>query len=195
MHKTIEELYNAHEHLIKITIDRKYNSTSFRKIHGISFEDLKQYGRIGLYEACRTFDPNKNSSFQSHAINHINWMIRNESKADSLRGETKWTTKVINCDSFDRLVSTEDGEPTSVYDLEGKEEIGYFNVNEEEKINFILNKIRENVSGRVAEIIELRMQDYSITEVATILNISHQGVRSVLDRYSDRVKDLIDTYK
>lgn len=195
MHQTIDELYNSHEHLIKITIDKNYSSPSFRRLHCITTDDLNQYGRIGLYEACRTFDPKKNSSFRTYAINHINWMIKNESKADSLRGASKWSTKVINCDSFDRVISGVDGELINIYDLQGREEVGYFNINEEEKINFLLNKIREEVSVRAAEILELRIQGHSVVEVAKILGVAHQGISAVLIRHSEKIKDLINKYK
>lgn len=194
--QTIEELYESHEHLIDITINRNYNSTAFQKLHGITTDDLRQYGRIGLFEACRTYDKYKSTSFQTYAINCINWRIKDESKVDSLRSLSNWTNETYDCDSLDTtLCSDANGEPINMYEVIGQYEEGYFNINEQEQLNFLINKIREQVSSRVADIIELRLQDYNVTEIADILNISHQGVSSVLKRHSNRIKDIVEAYK
>lgn len=194
--QTIEELYNSHEHLIGITVNRNYSSPAFKRLHCLTNDDLYQFGRIGLFEACKTYDKYKSTSFTTYAINCINWRIKDESKVDSLRNISNWTNQTYDCDSLDTTVRIDmNGEPVNMYEFIGQYEEGYFDVNEEGQLSFLIDKIREQVSSRVADIIELRLQDYNVTEIADILDISHQGVSSVLKRHSNRIKDIIESYK
>lgn len=79
----LEMLFKKHMKLARITLYKvfpKPRSTARRK--GLDIEDMYQYAYTGLWKACISYDPEKGTSFRTHAINHIRWHLIEKAKRE-----------------------------------------------------------------------------------------------------------------
>jgi RNA polymerase sigma factor (sigma-70 family) len=72
-----EELqFEEYEYLVAVTVHKMYaNPRSYAKSKGLEFDDLMQYGRYGLLDACRTWEQKQLGTFKNFAIRNIRWSI------------------------------------------------------------------------------------------------------------------------
>lgn len=178
------KLYNKHEKLIYATIHRRFNNPHFLELHGLTFDDLKQYGRLGLYRACQEYDSTKGTKFSSFAISNIVWSINVEAKRDSLGSVRRSTFDLSGNTSLDEELS--DGEE-NLYDFIGVEESEYERV----MIDSLLKSIGQNISKKLAEMISMRMDGYTFQEIGDHMGCSQQNVRGTILRNRDKVEDLL----
>jgi len=183
----IMKLYNQHEHLISTTIYRKFGNKSYRILHGLDKDDLMQYGRIGLYNACKSFDESKTPSFRNHAIRNIEWSIMNESKRDSLTSITQKTNDIADRISFDAEYATLDGEACTLYDIVESSENGFNEVEWE----LSMEALEETLSERVRDIVDMRMKGYNNVEIAEQMCISRQRVDTILKKNKDKIMEVL----
>ena len=121
--KQAEKLYSEYEDLIVPTIYRQFPlHKEFIAVHGLEMDDLIQYGRIGLYRACKNFDDSKGKSMRSHAIDNIIWKINDELTKDSLNNVDNKSLVLLDKNSLDTKFSTEESEDLYLHDVVGKEE-------------------------------------------------------------------------
>src|SRR5699024_5859000 len=70
------ELYDKHTHLIERTLYALLGQPhSVAHSKSMEYEDLLQYARMGLWEACISYDSSK-SQFETYTINHIRWSVQ-----------------------------------------------------------------------------------------------------------------------
>lgn len=186
-----DKLYKENEHLIDITIRKNYSNRRFLDLHGLTNEELIQSGRIGLHKACQTYSNKKGVSFQTHAINCIKWTINDESKRDALNSNRKWTFDLANKVSLDMELEHSDNVTVNLYDLVGEVDRGYEEVEDEEKIERVLDSIKEKVSEKAAEIVKLKLDGLSNVQVAKELGVTHQNVSLILRTHRDRIRKYI----
>lgn len=185
------QLYNENKMLIHKTIHMKFNNPEFLELHGITKEELVQSGRIGLYKACQDYDESKGTKFSTHAINNIKWAISVETKRDSLGSIGKWTFDLVDRVSFDKNIEGNDDVAMNLYDLVGLDDIGYFEVEEQEKVEHLLTLIENNVSERAGQIARLKMQGLSNMEIGEMLGVTHQNISSILRTHKKKIVALI----
>lgn len=80
----IEQLYEDYEKLVYSTAYKRYGNPNYRDAHGLEMDDILQFGRMGLFRACKTHDSSGEATFATHAIRNIVWSINTESKLYSL---------------------------------------------------------------------------------------------------------------
>jgi hypothetical protein len=92
-----DELIAAHEHLVPITVRRRYMSLLSPRY---SFEDACQEGWIGLRHAALTHDPDV-CTFQSHAINRIRKaVVRGAGRVEGIDSRRGRPRKVLSLDEL-----------------------------------------------------------------------------------------------
>lgn len=189
--ETYDKLYQQHEHLIDITIRKNFNNPKFLELHGITRDEIKQSGRIGLHKACETYDESKGSSFKTYAIDLIKWTISDEGKRDSLGRSTKWTFELANKVSFDKDLDHSDEVIINLYDIVGEEDQGFSEIEEDDHINFLLKRIEKKTSERVWQIVQLKLEGYTNEQAADVLGVTHQNVSALLRKYKGQITELI----
>jgi RNA polymerase sigma factor (sigma-70 family) len=71
-----EELFEDHVHLAKVTVHRMFaNPVKFAESKHLEIEDLYQYARLGLWDACKTWQDKPIGSFKGYAIRNMRWSI------------------------------------------------------------------------------------------------------------------------
>lgn len=182
-----DELYNENEKLIYQTVYKKYNNKKFLQFHGLSEDDQIQFGRIGLWEAIETYDPNRNTAFQTHAINRIKGRIQMETRKDSLSNKNNSTLETIEKMSFDSPIHNEHDETMTLGDVL----VSPDNAIEEMEIQMAIDSLEGKVSDNLLKIIRLRMQDKTDREIAKELGISFQRVSKILVDNREKLRGLL----
>jgi RNA polymerase sigma factor (sigma-70 family) len=71
-----EKLFEEYEYLVSVTLHKMFaNPSSYAKSKGLELDDLIQYGRYGLLDACRSWEQKQLGSFRNFAIRNIRWSI------------------------------------------------------------------------------------------------------------------------
>lgn len=186
--KQAEKLYFECEKYIEQTIQRRYpNRKSFVATHGLDEDDLIQYGRIGLYRACKTFNPTKGKSMQNYAIQSIIWMINDELTKDSLNNVDNKSLILLDKNSLDNKFSAENGEDLYLHDVIGEEDGGYKDIDEKS----ILESLADRLPEQLFKVVEMRYQGHTFTEIGEALGVTAQYCSALLKRNKSNVSELI----
>jgi DNA-directed RNA polymerase specialized sigma subunit len=71
-----EQLFEEYSYLIPITLHKMYDSPkNIAKSKHLEYDDLLQFGRYGLMNACRTWESKKLGTFRNFCIRNIKWEI------------------------------------------------------------------------------------------------------------------------
>lgn len=181
----INQLYEENEVLVYSTVQKRFDSEAFRKAHMLSRDEIIQFGRMGLFQACKTYDKTKGSVFQTYAINNIIWSIKNESRRYSLCSINDSSLELIDRISMEDSLSGQISGET-LHDIIESRENGFTEL--EDKL--FIESVRENISERLANTLELRMKGLTFEEIADSLGISKQAVESHLRRNRKKVVNM-----
>lgn len=184
----IQRLFDEHETLVYATVEKRFNSQSFRNAHILTKDDLHQYGRLGLLHACRTYDKNRNTKFRSYAISNIAWSISVESKRDSLSNRTTENFDLVDRVSLDEeLENDSDAAANTLHDIVESYELGY----EEVEFNDLLDNMRRELPEALVKIVEMRLDGYVYVDIAKALGVTQQAVRQRLMTNKSKIVDLL----
>lgn len=178
-------LIERYRHLVSITINKKYNAENFRNLHGIEFDELEQFGLIGLSKAIEQFEQGKNKNFQTFAISHIAYSISNMTKKYSINS-TGYSYDLQNKVSLDLPVD-------NIYGQKVRDEVdnkisktGYSYEDLENKI--LVEEMLKKLPPHVGEIIQMRLGGMTLQEIANVRGVTHQSIRQTLVYHEPRIK-------
>lgn len=173
----INQIYEDNEVLVYSTVQKRFDSEAFRRVHMLSRDEITQFGRMGLWNACRTYDESKGAAFQTYAIDSIIWSVLTESRRYSLCNTNNSSLELVNRVSMDdSLVSQPKGE--TLHDIIESREDGFSKFEDES----FIQSVKDNISERLANTLKLRMQGLTYEEIANDLGITKQAVESHLRR-------------
>lgn len=188
---TPKELYDKYEYLVPITVGKNFPSETYREAHMLDLDDIYQFGRIGLYEACQKYDVKRGKSFRNFAIDSIIWKIKNESKKYSLRSINTYSNELVDNVSLNTVVSDSSGAECYLQDTIEENVDLIENLHEE----FKLQELKENSSSNLYKTVIMRIQGYTFEEIADDLGITKQRVHSLLNRNKGNIMDLLGLSK
>ena len=183
-----EKLYHEYEKYILPTIYKQYPLyKSFAATHGLELDDLIQYGRVGLYKACKSFNRTGDYKMKGHAIQNIIWAINVELKKDSLNNIDNKSLVLLDKNSLDLPVSSENGEELCLHDVIGEEENGYVEI----EANNILHSLGNKLPEQLFKVVEMRYKGHTFKEIGAELGVSDRYCHALLNRNKSIVSDLI----
>lgn len=181
------ELYYEHEKFIEATVLKRFNSPAFWELHGFTKDDLIQHGRIGLFEACKTYDSSKETSFRTYAISKIYWNISNECKKESLSKKKGWTFDTVERTSFDRAVDDSEGDVFTLHDTLASEGDDFYDVEMKQAIDNVLSSL----TPRAAEVVKLKLEGFNDVQISNKIGISKQRVGQHLSKNKEKIKSIL----
>lgn len=183
-----EKLYFEYEKYIGATIYKKFPlHKSFLAVHGLDEDDLFQYGKMGLYRACKSFNPTKGKSMRNHAIQSIIWMINDELPKDSLNNVDNKSLILLDKKSLNLIVSEENGEELSLNDVIGEEDSGYNDI----EVDDLIESLEGSINQRLFQIVKMKYKGYTFQEIGIELGVTSQACDQMLKRNELKLKSLL----
>lgn len=164
-----EQLFERYKPMVT-SIARKYY------LIGGDKEDLLQEGWMGFFRAMRQFDEHKNDNFGQYA--HL--LVERE-MIDAIRRANSNKNQVLSNSVFvdnDDMLSSEDLIENDVL---------YFETSKD-----IFDHIKNALSDRETRVLELYLQGYNYTDIASILETTPKSIDNTLTRVKNKLKSLKD---
>lgn len=193
---TEDELFEEHKKLITITIKRKLsNYPVFTAQHGLNYDDLHQFGRVGLLKAIRNYDITKGASFRTYAINTIYGTILSQARKNSLYNTGTQTFDLSGDVSMNDIVGQDKytGADIERQDFIADEKNAFEEIEDNIYIEQMLDKIKADPSipERVYEVIQHKLSGKSVVSIAKLLGVSRQALEGQLERHQHKIYNAI----
>lgn len=180
----MELIINKYQPVIKYIANRKLKIASNL---GLDISDLYQEGMIGLIEAMRDFKDIKGVTFYTFANLCIDRKINS-----ALTRNNRDRDKILNSSvSLDKKIADSDRSLLEV--LSPTNNITPLNeIIEHESDEELYTKIKEKLSKFEKEVFDLKIKNYSYSEIEKKLDVSSKIVYSAMRRIKDKIKLVID---
>lgn len=174
-----ELLYNKYKPLIVAQAAKMYKYTSHC---GIEINDLIQEGMLGFSYAINSYDETKNASFYTYAMTCVERKIISAiTKAN--RQKNKFLNESISFDvtlddeskQFDKLLSDDSYNPEKII-------LG------DEQQNELLEVANRVLSDYEYKVFELKLNQFTYTEIAKILEKTPKAIDNTLQRIKNKIK-------
>lgn len=180
----IVQLHNGNQS-VETYLLNKYKGLVLKKAHamflaGGETEDLIQEGMIGLFQAVRDYQPDKNTLFSTFANLCV---VRQLCKAIEVSGRKKH--KPLN--AYVSL-SGDDSPLLEAFDFiqQNPETI----VIDRENTEQMRNKIRECLSEFENEVLDLYLEGKTYTQIAVLMEKTPKSIDNALQRIRGKIKEL-----
>jgi RNA polymerase sigma factor (sigma-70 family) len=189
-----ELLFEEYEYLVKITVSKMFaNPSKIAISRGLEKDDLLSFGRIGLLNACRTWEQKQLGIFRNYAIRNIKWAIHRGMDREGLVtshykwkfNKTKHENKQVTLLSLSNKPYKDSEETDDYYEIIATDNINNFGSDDIEsevfasmKLNSLLSKLNE----KEKQMVKLKMMDYTHQEIAEVLGVSRQAIQQKFKR-------------
>jgi RNA polymerase sigma factor (sigma-70 family) len=180
-----ELLFDEYHHLVKVTLNKMFhNPRSLAESKGLTYDDLLQYGRLGLLDACRSWEKKQLGSFRNFAIRNIKWSIGKYIPREQLnhsyyryyqKDDDK--NKRITLLSMNHQPFGSDDE-TNLYDVISSDNINHFNESIESQVVSELenNELFNILKPHEKEMVQMKLKGMIEKEIATYYGVSRQCI-------------------
>lgn len=186
--KLIEEFRRGRSEVMDYLLD-KYKPMVRKKANALYLiggdtEDLIQEGMIGLFQAVRDFDPEKNSSFSAFAALCINRHIFSVLEASGRKKNQPLNTAV----SFSTEVNTE-GELLEET-LGSENDNPEFQILEQEKLQELWRQLENSLSSMEKQVLNLHLAGNNYVRIAEIMKKPPKSIDNCLQRIRRKMRQL-----
>ena len=161
-----------------IIVRKSQNTIVMASHHGIEISDIMQEGFIALEEAIMNFSENDNASFYTFAMLCINRQIINYLRK-SMGGKDKILNEAAPIDDYLEKNIKDD------YDTE-------FSFIYKETEEHVINELKKKLTNFEKEVFEMKMDGYSIEEIANNLNRDIKSIYNTFNRLKTKIKKIIE---
>ena len=177
--------FEKHKELVMKVVNSNYG-VGFRQTHLLSFDELLQFGYIGLIKGIKNFKEDTAMKYNTFLIQNIHWEIRKGARKYSLRKANKRDTtaeeqQALQVGSLDVVVGEGEDSLPIVETLAADETETYH----------IDYKGLAEIDKRLPQIIELRLNDYELKEIGNEVGVSESTVSRLLSRNREAILEYI----
>lgn len=166
------EIILKYQNMIHKVIKRKFPSESFLVSHGLEYDDLVQFGNLGILQAVEKFDSSIECSLDTYIYRNIYWKIYEEQARNSKIAVNKNINNTIDVVSADVPIDDNGNTLVSLITDDSVEE------QEAALINQIELFLKQNgAEEKYCKIIRMRIKGYSYKEIAEVLKVSPQAAQ------------------
>ncbi len=167
----INKLYQKYKPII---VKKSKNAIVLASHHGVEINDIMQEGFIGLDEAIKTFSQETEATFYTFAMLCVERQI-----ASYLKKVTRGKDKILN----EAIAINDNLEKT----MKDKMDIEKYFVSIDNNME-ITKVIEEKLTTFEKKVFDLRIQGYSVEEIAKSLNKDTKAIYNTLFRIRDKIK-------
>ena len=167
----INKLYQKYKPII---VKKSKNAIVLASHHGVEINDIMQEGFIGLDEAIKTFSQETEATFYTFAMLCVERQI-----ASYLKKVTRGKDKILN----EAIAINDNLEKT----MKDKMDIEKYFVSIDNNME-MTKVIEEKLTTFEKKVFDLRIQGYSVEEIAKSLNKDTKAIYNTLFRIRDKIK-------
>jgi RNA polymerase sigma factor (sigma-70 family) len=196
-----EQQFEKFSYLIPITLHKMFQNPSKLAIsHHLSYDDLIQYGRMGLLDAIRSYPEKGKGKLkeQSYMIRNIRWAIGCHISREALNQSTYKNThykkrhlnKKINLISMSMNPYNDMDDDATYYDIVSTDNYSQHPESIESIVHSEIecNRILKVLTVKEKEMVLMRMnEDLTYQEIGQRLGISKQYVGKFFKRIQDKI--------
>jgi RNA polymerase sigma factor (sigma-70 family) len=193
-----EQLCQEYDYLVSITLHKMYGDPRKYAISkNLEYDDLMQFGRIGLFEATQTYPEKQLGTFRNFAIRNIRWYVRrsvihDQSRASLYKSTTKPYTEINRVIPLLSMSHTLDEESdTTFYDVMSCDNINQFpqdNLTETTVLSEVeFENMLRRLSVKEKEIAIMRMNGFSYQDIANVLNVTRQCIGLKMNKIKNKL--------
>lgn len=151
---------------------------------GLDLNDLIQEGMLGLNDAIKSFDDNKEANFGTYAKLCIERKIKtliksSQSYKNRFLNDAVMLEYVQDDVTIDKNLMDNETNPDKV-------------IEENENIDNLIKKLDEQLSDFERQVFELKMQNLSYREIAELLDKDPKIIDNTIQRVRNKLKKIID---
>ena len=188
----VDELCEQYDHLVTITLDKMFdNPYKFAQSINLEYADLEQFGRLGVWEAVKTYEEKKLGTLRNFIIRHIKWSIGKQITREQTKGMyyKQMYNENYNDRNFKVPVISMSTKPYAEDDTDYYDLIPCDNIFNRKNNNLIETKVFEKedfnntlkvLNKRHRKIVLLRMNGYTLQEIGDHLGVTRQAVENQL---------------
>ena len=173
-HRNEEAIYMLYNKYKPIIVKKSQYAINYADHHGIDINDIMQEAFIGLDEAIKNFSQDNKASFYTFASVCINRQILNYIKKVNREKDKTLNDAVTIDDSLERVIS--DGT-----DIESS-------LLGEDYANALTNNIRKLLTNFEKNVFDLKIKNYSFSEIAKLLNKDVKSIYNTFQRIKYKIK-------
>jgi RNA polymerase sigma factor (sigma-70 family) len=202
---TPEEIYSQYEHLAHATLHKTFrNPEKLAKSRHLQFDDMLQFCRLGLWQGCRSYCPEKHKSIklQNFLIKNIRWVLFRQLQIYGMnhlyyksRESTEGNTVALLSMSCNPYKNDDDD---TFYDIVSQDNIFNFggsmfpNPELTTLSNDKVSRMFSKLSEKEQQIIHMRLkEELTYQEIADRLGCTKQGIGMIFKRMYDKYKDYL----
>ena len=150
-------------------------------------EDLIQQGKIGLFEAIQSYNPEKDASFYSFAVLCVSRQMYTAVKAAARKKHTPLNTYV----SLDQDAQDSDGQDVLSAYAEALSDVSAEDLFiDKENTALMKHALMEALSPLEQKVLKLYLEGVNYTEIADLLDMSRKSVDNALQRIKNKSKKI-----
>jgi RNA polymerase sigma factor (sigma-70 family) len=198
---TIDELIKKYEYLVDITLARTYgNIEKFAKSRQIEVDDLRQFGRLGIFKALTTYQKEKygHLSFRSFIIRNIKWKVNRELYYVS-KSHARYKSRDISEDNIVPVISMSytphsNKNDRTYYDIISQDYIDSFGSRFPDPQatlvdNLMVKRMLSKLEDKDRVVVEYRLQGLTYEEIGKKVGMTKQGVGMKMKKLYEKYKD------
>ncbi|MBQ3044525.1 MAG: sigma-70 family RNA polymerase sigma factor [Clostridia bacterium] len=140
----------------------------------ISGEDLVQEGMLGFLDAVKTFDISKGASFKAYAEACINNRIISAVRVNF----NNKNAALSNAVSYETEAAERSDTSTDPVEI----------ITEKDETEYLAGLLDKGLSGFEKQVVDLRLQDKSYSQIAAMLGCSEKAVDNALQRIRKKMR-------
>lgn len=188
----VEELCEQYDYLVTITLQKMFqNPHKYARSINIEYDDLLQFGRLGVWEAVKKYEEKKIGTLRNFIIRNIKWSIGRHITQEQAKGmyykqmhNKKYTDRNHKVPVISMSNKPYKEDETDYYDLIACDNIFKFKnddsiekkVFSKEEFNDMFKYLKE----KQRKIILMRMNGYTYKEIGDHLGVTRQAIENKL---------------
>ncbi len=172
-----DAIKNIYDKFKPIIVKKSKNTFFSISKHGVDIDDIIQEGYIGLDEAIKNYSQDEATTFYTFAMICIERQIANYIRKVSGQKDKILNEAIMIDDVMEKLLSDNTDIEKAITGTEYKIEV--------------INCVKNSLTDLENSVLDLRLKDYSLDEIAKILCKNKKSIYNALQRIKVKFKDFI----
>ena len=180
--------------IVRKIIQKHYkNHREFTRVHMISFDELEQFGMIGVLEGIRTFNDTKGMKLSSYLFSRITSAVNRYSKKASLRNINNYSYDLVDTVSLNFNVGMGSGDGEEWINVLATKKDYFEEKTEDLVIEQAIKKLMndESIQKDYLAFLVCRIEGDSVLKISKKFKISRHQIQNILNKFEAKTSEIL----